>query len=409
MTAPSSALGPQAFPNSTPPHSADASGDAGWVVPPATTTTADEDAFVTAPTSITYYRGVTTSYSLDNVRCTSTASVKGWIDWDRNGVFDADEASATATCPAANVTSLVFTVPSDVPAGVTAGGDRTFLRIQTAMVATQLAPTGVAATGEVEDWPVLLQVPALRVAKTANVTSMPAAPGTVVYTVTVSNVGNGPYTATNLAYAYDSYGAAFDDANYTSHSVSAGAATNNTTNRLLSWSGALAEGASATITLTMTVRAPPGDSIVTNQARVSAVLATAAAQAVCTPAELTALTCATHTVYRVGITLAKQAFLTADTGFTSPVASGTALVPGTAVVWRYTVTNTGSGAVTNVVLTDVATDARTDAGGTTTAVTSPTITCPGTPAVTPGTSVTIPTIAAGASRVCTASGTIGVP
>ena len=30
-------------------------------------------------------------------------------------------------------------------------------------------------------------------------------------------------------------------------------------------------------------------------------------------------------------------------------------------------------------------------------------------AVTPGTSVTIPTIAAGASRVCTATGTIGVP
>ena len=98
-------------------------------------------------------------------------------------------------------------------------------------------------------------------------------------------------------------------------------------------------------------------------------------------------------------------FLATDTGFTSPIASGTALTPGTAVVWRYTVRNTGSGTVTGMSLTDVATDVRTDVGGTTTATTSPTITCPGYP---PATTVTGMTLAAGASIACTSqSRTIG--
>ena len=204
MTAPSSALGPQAFPNSTPPHSADASGDAGWVVPPATTTTADEDAFATAPTSITYYRGVTTSYSLGNVRLREHGVGQGLDRLGPQRRVRRRRASATVTCPAANVTTLVFPVPADVPVGVTAGGDRTFLRLPDRHGGRPAGADGVAATGEVEDWPVLLQVPALRVTKTANVTSHACGPRHGrLHRHGRSNVGNGPYTATNLAYVYD--------------------------------------------------------------------------------------------------------------------------------------------------------------------------------------------------------------
>ena len=119
--------------------------------------------------------------------------------------------------------------------------------------------------------------------------------------------------------------------------MSAGAATNSTPNRLLSWSGALAEGASATITLTMTVRTTPVDSVMTNQARVSGGGARDGGR----PgrvharrghgADLRARTRCTAS----RMTLAKQAFLATDTAFTSPVARAvTALAPGTAVVWR---------------------------------------------------------------------------
>ena len=107
------------------------------------------------------------------------------------------------------------------------------------------------------------------------------------------------------------------------------------------------------------------------------------------------------------MTMTKDAFLATDTTFTSPLPDGVELAPGTAVVWRYTLTNIGSVALTNVTLTDAATDTRTDAAGTTTTNTNPTISCPGTPTVAPGTTVTISTLAAGASRICQATGTIG--
>ena len=120
-----------------------------------------------------------------------------------------------------------------------------------------------------------------------------------------------------------------------------------------------------------------------------------------------ALICAPVDLDRAAMTMTNVAFLATDTTFTSPLPNGVELPPGTAVVWRYTLTNIGSVALTNVTLTDAATDSRTDADGTTTTNTNPTITCPGTPTVVPGRTVTIPTLAAGASRICQAAGTIG--
>jgi len=408
MTAPTTRLGAQAFPNASPPYSAAANGDTGWAVPPAVTLTADEDAIAT-PAAIVYTRGVTTTYTLAGVSCATGAFVKGWIDWDRDGTFANDEGSGTVTC-AASTASLVFTIPTDVPDGVAVGGDQTFIRLQTAVTSAQLGQTSIVAAGEVEDWPVLLQVPKLQVTKTANATTIPAAPGVVTYTVTATNVGNGAFTAGVPAYVYDYYAAAADDATLGAFTSNPTGVTNSVANSLLTWSGALAVNASVTVTIPMTVKATPGDLVMTNIARASSFsLGTGAAQAGCSAAELTAVTCATHTLYRVGVTVTKTAYLATDTTFTTPIATGTALTPGTVIVWRYVVTNTGSGALTNVVLTDTATDTATTIAGTTSATTNPTISCTGAPAVTPGASVTIATLAAGASRTCTASGTIGGP
>jgi len=400
MGAPTHRLGPSARTNLTPPASPDASGD-----------TPDEDAFATAPGPITYYRGVTTSYTLAGIRCVGTASlthVRVWLDWDRSGTFEADEASTTATC---NTTSNNLSVswnaiPNDVPPPEAAGGDRTFLRVVAAASAAELGATGFTVRGEVEDWPVLLRVPALAVTKTADVANMPAAGGVVTYSVVATNVGNGDYTAANPARLYDDLAGVTDDATLgTPTAVPGGAVT--TSGQVVSWTGPLAEGASVTLTIPVTVRTTPGDRVMTNVARVSTTTLTAA-QVTCTQgsADETAQVCARHALYRSEVGVTKEAFR--DAAFTTPVASGASLAPGTTVHWRYTVRNTGTTALTGLVLTDTATDTRTDANGTESATSTPVISCPGTPAVTPGTSVTIPSLAPGASRVCTASAPVGV-
>gem|GEM_PF-6391514 len=420
-------LGPNAFPNTTPPHSALANGDTGWAVPDATTgvttQTPDEDAFAAGnvPNEITVVRGATTTYTLANVRCArptgTAASVRGWIDWNRNGVFDANEGSTgttgTACGTGANATvTLSFAVPSTVLDGVTVGGDRTFLRLRFSSTPAQLSSaTATLVQGEVEDWPLLLRVPKLEVTKTANVDTVPSSGGTVTYTVTATNVGNGSYTASQPAYVYDYYGAADDDAVLGTPVPSApGDSGQDAGNHLLWWSGALSAGSQVTFSIPMTVRPSPGDLVMTNIVRVSnTALTTAQARAQCVAGspEATARVCARSDLYRVGLEVTKRAYLASDGSFSSPIADASALAPGTPVVWRYTVRNTGSITLTGIQLSDIATDTKTDETGITTVTSSPTISCSGNPAVTSGTTVTIPSLAGSTERVCQASGVIG--
>ncbi|QCB92923.1 prealbumin-like fold domain-containing protein [Cellulomonas shaoxiangyii] len=103
---------------------------------------------------------------------------------------------------------------------------------------------------------------------------------------------------------------------------------------------------------------------------------------------------------RPGVQVVKEAFLATDTAFTSPVPAGRQLVAGTAVVWRYTVRNTGQTRLTGLVLRD--SWSATGPGVPTTSGAT-TITCPG---LTPATTVTIPSLASGASIACTAPGVL---
>ena len=105
-----------------------------------------------------------TSYTISNIVCTGVASVAGWIDFDGNGSFDADERSATATCPSGSGTvSLTWTIPLDYAIQATS-----YMRLRLAPNAADVAnPTGLATNGEVEDYRLALPqiVPTVTIAK----------------------------------------------------------------------------------------------------------------------------------------------------------------------------------------------------------------------------------------------------
>ncbi|WP_152566273.1 CshA/CshB family fibrillar adhesin-related protein [Lysobacter antibioticus] len=87
----------------------------------------------------------TLSYSVP-VACVGTGFIAGWIDFDRNGVFDADERSATVNCSGGSAT-LAWTVNPDTSAG------QSYLRVRTAASAALIASaTGIAGSGEAEDY-----------------------------------------------------------------------------------------------------------------------------------------------------------------------------------------------------------------------------------------------------------------
>ncbi len=81
------------------------------------------------------------------VACSGTGTVKGWIDFNINGTFDAGE-SAQATCGGNGSTvNLSFSIPADIKSG------NSYLRVRYATNATELTlPSGIATSGEVEDY-----------------------------------------------------------------------------------------------------------------------------------------------------------------------------------------------------------------------------------------------------------------
>jgi len=96
--------------------------------------------------------------------------------------------------------------------------------------------------------------------KTVNPTT--AKPGTkITYTITVTNTGGADYTTTTPAALTDDLTRVLDDANY-DNDATAGA---HVTGHTLTWTGALAVGASTTITYSVTVKNPdPGDHALDN-------------------------------------------------------------------------------------------------------------------------------------------------
>ncbi|WP_143590129.1 GEVED domain-containing protein [Thermoactinospora rubra] len=82
----------------------------------------------------------------------SRAALSGWLDFDRDGTFESGEVARTTTATGVNDATLTWTVPADVRSG------STWLRLRLADSATQVAaPTGWAASGEVEDHPFTIE------------------------------------------------------------------------------------------------------------------------------------------------------------------------------------------------------------------------------------------------------------
>ncbi|GAB3938679.1 hypothetical protein GCM10027614_19210 [Micromonospora vulcania] len=213
--------------------------------------------------------GATVNYTI-SVTNTGTAALSGLTITDPlGGVLDdaTYNADATATSGTVSFVSPTLSWTGNLAAGaaatitysVTVATPPTGDLVLTNTVKSP--PSGNCATGSVDArCTASVPISALTIVKTANRTT--ATPGDVVsYTITVTNTGQAAYPAATFT---DAMGAALDDAVYNADAAATtGAASFSSPN--LTWTGILAVGASATITYTMTVRAPdPGDKVMTN-------------------------------------------------------------------------------------------------------------------------------------------------
>jgi GEVED domain len=110
----------------------------------------DEDAF--SNSDLLILAGAT-SYSIPSIPVhnglTSTAKLMGWIDFNKNGTFDAIELATTTVTPGINTAALTW---SGIPVS-TAGTAYARFRITTdPAFFTTASPAGLAIDGEVEDY-----------------------------------------------------------------------------------------------------------------------------------------------------------------------------------------------------------------------------------------------------------------
>ncbi len=102
-----------------------------------------------------YVNGTSYSVGVTATNLTGTAAnLRAWIDFNRNGVFDAAEASALVTVPTGTDNGL-FTVTWSSLTGITAGASYVRVRISTQSLNTN-EPAGAKTDGEVEDYAITI-------------------------------------------------------------------------------------------------------------------------------------------------------------------------------------------------------------------------------------------------------------
>lgn len=157
----------------------------------------DEDSLAFNPSGILTAPGSTHT---EAIACEGTGKVAGWVDWDHNGTFDADEKSNEVAC-ANHRATLRWRVPTDVQRSVD-GEDGsqsgTFIRVRITNDnnGNNQQPTGLTTTGEVEDYKVAVRVPTLSVTKEVdNTYASNEVPGLSADQWTLTG-NQGAYTAT---------------------------------------------------------------------------------------------------------------------------------------------------------------------------------------------------------------------
>ncbi len=234
----------------------------------------------------------------------------GTVDW----VLD--------LAPGASATGTISVTVNDP-----ATGNRSLRIVAVANAPGSMCPTGATAAACVVTATVL--VPGLTITKTAAASTVVTG-GTTAYTITVVNNGQTPYAPAVLT---DDLSGVLTDATYAG-GATASSGTVSYVAPVLSWSGALAPGVSASITYSVTIRDPdPGDKVMTNT------VVSSSAGSNC-PAAGTDPRCTATVQIRVpGLTIAK-------------VATVATTAPGATVAYTVTITNSGATSFVGATVSD---------------------------------------------------------
>ncbi len=300
------------------------------------------------------------------VRFTATFANTGQTDYDgitisdpAANVFDdaTPDGDQTATSGTLELTATGITWTGDIDPGqtVTVTGTVTVNNPDTgnkllAATITTTAPGSncpAATTDPACSVSVPVLVPGLTITKTANTSS--AVPGQPVsYTITVADTGQTPYTG---AVVTDSLAGVLQDAAYNG-GASATSGTVSYASPVLTWTGSLNPGDTATITYSVTVDNPDtGGKVVTNSA------ASAAAGSNCPPASPSPACTVTFAVLTPALTI-------------TTTATPATATPGGTVSYTLTIANTGQTAYTGATVTDDLTGVLDDAAYNTNATTT---------------------------------------
>ena len=222
----------------------------------------DEDGIASFPA----LSGTTTSYTVDVSIINSigeNANLFGWIDFDHNGTFDADEAASVTVSsvplPGGLSERVIQITWDNIPSDIVPGDTYARFRLTTDPSITTSTPGGAAIDGEVEDYGLTILSPQIGLAKRISAGPTNNGDGTysLTYTVLVENTGD---VALNNVQVVEDLSAAFSgaagftvdvrsSADFTVNSSFDGSTDTN----LLAGTDSLAVGASGTISLTVTV------------------------------------------------------------------------------------------------------------------------------------------------------------
>lgn len=217
----------------------------------------DEDAIAAPGPALVTPGG---SWTLPDVMCSGPGTVAAWLDWNRDGAFDAGERSALAPCDGGSV-ALTWTVPGDAQEGAT------YLRLRIAADAAAVAdaPTGMTTSGEVEDYALDVELPALTLTKGSTATDDTRPGDVVTYTVTATNDTEIAFTEAYPAVVLDDLTGVLDDAAFGGEATASVGVQPSYTKPILAWSGPLAAGASVTLAYDVVITAD-GDGTARNVA-----------------------------------------------------------------------------------------------------------------------------------------------